>query len=258
MTTIFIITIFLVVVATGIIFLVLVYQKKQIQYINEKKQLQATYEREILESKLEIQEQTFKTISQEIHDNIGQVLTLVKLNINTMSGANANVLQNKINDSRKLITKAIQDLRDLSKSMNTDNVIDSGIASAVGYELELIRKTGEYKIEYNVAGKEYRLRDQQELIVFRIVQEALHNTLKHARATQISVDINFGLKEFVLSVADNGIGFSREEKLESKMRSGSGLKNMENRAKMINGTFNFTTSGKGTTILITLPVETTI
>ncbi|HVZ96642.1 MAG TPA: hypothetical protein VG847_07190, partial [Chitinophagaceae bacterium] len=86
MTTILIITIFLVAVATGIIFLVLVYQKKQLQYINEKKQLQAAYEKEILESKLEIQEQTFKTISQEIHDNIGQALTLVKLNINTMPG----------------------------------------------------------------------------------------------------------------------------------------------------------------------------
>ncbi|HVZ95303.1 MAG TPA: ATP-binding protein, partial [Chitinophagaceae bacterium] len=169
-----------------------------------------------------------------------------------------NALANKINDSRALITKAIQDLRDLSKSINTDNVIDSGIASAVEYALELIRKTGEYRIEYNVSGREYRLQDQQELILFRIVQEALHNTIKHAKATQINVDINFGPAEFALSVADNGMGLHQTEKRNDKMRAGSGLKNMENRAKMINGTFTFTSTGKGTRILITLPIETTI
>src|SRR5215216_148874 len=84
-TPIIIITLFLLIVAIGIIMLVLVYQKKQLQYLREKEQLKVTFEKEILESKLEIQEQTLKNISQEIHDNIGQVLSLAKLHINTMS-----------------------------------------------------------------------------------------------------------------------------------------------------------------------------
>ncbi len=72
------------------------------QYIGEKKQLKITFEKEILESKLEIQEQTLKNISQEIHDNIGQVLSLVKLNINTMNCNEPVQIQTKINDSRQL------------------------------------------------------------------------------------------------------------------------------------------------------------
>ena len=84
-TSIFIVTMFLIIVSTGIIMLVLVYQKKQLQYLREKEQLKVTFEKEILGSKLEIQEQTLKNVSQEIHDNIGQVLSLAKLNINTMS-----------------------------------------------------------------------------------------------------------------------------------------------------------------------------
>jgi|SRR5690242_16392058 signal transduction histidine kinase len=256
MITIFIITIFLVAVATGIIFLVLIYQKKQLQYIAEKKQLQVTYEKEILESKLEIQEQTFKNISQEIHDNIGQVLTLVKLNINTMATAEPPALQNKISDSRNLITKAIQDLRDLSKSMNTDLVIEAGLTQAIEYESELIKKTGGYEIEYNITGNVYRLQNQQELILFRLVQEALNNIIKHAKATRIKIAIAFEPNIFTLHVTDNGVGFSAGELKLNPVR-GSGLRNMENRAKMINGNFTCTSvPGKGTSIFIALPIET--
>ena len=257
MITILIITAFLVVVATGIILLVLVYQKKQLQYINEKKQLQVAYEKEILESKLEIQEQTFRNISQEIHDNIGQVLTLVKLNINTMSTAGPVAFENKINDSRTLITKAIQDLRDLSKSMNTDHIIEAGLVSAIEYEVELVRKAGEYKIEFHVAGKPYRLQNQQELILFRIVQEAVHNIMKHARATLINIEVKYEPAMFRLVVADNGIGFNYELLRNDSTKKGSGLRNIENRAKLINGNCIFSSiPGKGTTISISLPATT--
>src|SRR6187551_1859556 len=88
--------------------------------------LKAQYERTLFQSQLEIQEQTFRNISQEIHDNIGQVLSLAKLNLNTMDCNNPEALQVKINDSKQLISKAIQDLRDLSRSLNTDYVVEMG------------------------------------------------------------------------------------------------------------------------------------
>src|SRR3984885_1089355 len=182
MISIFIITALLLIVAIGIIMLVLVYQKKQVQYFREKEQLKVTFEKEILESKLEIQEQTLKNISQEIHDNIGQVLSLAKLHINTMNCNEPISLQDKINDSRNLIGKAIQDLRDLSKSLNTDYVNELGLIRSVEYELELIQKTGSYEIQLDIEAKPYRLEEQQELIFFRIVQEALHNIIRHAKA----------------------------------------------------------------------------
>src|SRR3954451_17379772 len=118
-TPILIITLFLLIVAIGIIMLVLVYQKKQLQYLREEEQLKVAFEKEILESKLEIQEQTLKNISQEIHGNIGQMLSLAKLTINTMDCREPKMLQEKISDAKQLISKSIQDLRDLSKSLNT-------------------------------------------------------------------------------------------------------------------------------------------
>lgn len=258
MIPIFIITAFLVIVAIGIIVLVLVYQKRQLQYIGEKKQLKASFEKEILESKLEIQEQTLKNISQEIHDNIGQVLSLVKLNINTMDGNDPLQLQNKITDSRDLITKAIQDLRNLSRSLNTDYIVDSGLTKALEYELDMIKKTGVYEVVFETEGQPYRLQNQQELILFRIVQEALNNILKHATATLIEVKILFAPELFILKIRDNGVGFDASQ-LENNEHGqfGLGIKNMNNRARIINSRFELTsTLEKGTSITLALPLQT--
>ena len=82
LTPIILVTVLFFIVAAGIIVFVLIYQKKQLQYMSERKQLKADYDKEILESRLEIQEQTMKSISQEVHDNIGQVLSVAKLNLN--------------------------------------------------------------------------------------------------------------------------------------------------------------------------------
>ncbi|MDQ6901602.1 MAG: histidine kinase [Bacteroidota bacterium] len=257
---IFIITIFLLIVATGIIMLALVYQKKQVQYLREREQLKVVYEKEILATQLEIQEQTFKNISQEVHDNIGQVLSLVKLNINTMDTNDPAQLRTKINASKELITKAIKDLRDLSKSLNTDYVKDLGLERSIEYELEMIKNSGTYEIQFDVKGNKYRLESQRELILFRIVQEVLHNIIKHAKATSIAMALSYDPAKFSLTVTDNGVGFDASE-IDSNNPNGCGLgiRNMYNRAKIINGAFKLTsTLGAGTTITLTLttPTET--
>ena len=88
--------------------------------MREKEQLKVDFEKQILESKLEIQEQTFRNISQEIHDNIGQVLSLAKLTINTMDVNDTTILKTKIDNSKSLVGKAIEDLRNLSRNLNTE------------------------------------------------------------------------------------------------------------------------------------------
>ena len=241
----------------GIIFTV-IHKKKQQSNKKEKQILQSQFQKELLQTQLEIQEQTLKTISQEIHDNIGQVLSLVKLNINTMNCDEPKLLHEKINDSKSLISKAIHDLRDLSKSLNTDYVTELGLMRAVEYELEMIQKTGSYQIQFNIEGKSYRLEEQQELILFRIVQEALHNIIKHAKATAIDVQLIFKPEMFALKICDNGVGFdSAQLETNNYKTHGLGIKNMYNRAKVINTDFKLLSSlDKGTTILLTLPLQT--
>src|SRR3954465_10865734 len=92
--------------------------------------LKARYERTLFESQLEIQEQTFRNISQEIHDNIGQVLSLAKLNLNTMHVGDPDNSKDKISNTTELLTKAIKDLRDLSRLLHPDYLQEMGLENS--------------------------------------------------------------------------------------------------------------------------------
>lgn len=250
---ILVITLFLVIVAIGIIMLVLLYQKKQIQNSREKEQLKVLFEKEILESKLEIQEQTFKNISQEIHDNIGQVLILARLTVNAMECNDQNNLKERIGNTNELLGKALQDLRNLSKSLNAENIAEIGLVKSIANEVELIKKTGKYNVNLKLEEISFALSHQHEVIVFRIFQEILNNIIKHSNATEINVEMAGLADRLVLQVADNGQGFDPfAEKKEAQ--PGSGIRNMKNRASMIGAHLSLTSEvGNGTVITMTLP-----
>ncbi len=254
--TIVIGTFVLIILGVYIIIFYLSYERKKRIHNNEKRLLQSQFTQTLLQTQLEIQEQTIKNISQEIHDNIGQVLSLAKLNINTMNCDDPVALEGKINDSKHLISKAIQDLRDLSRSLNTDYVIEMGLLRSIEYELELIKRTGTLETVLQIEGSTYRLERQQELILFRIVQEILHNIIKHAKATVIDVFVKFEPAMFMLTVKDNGVGFDTGKlKVEDYSNLGLGIRNMHNRAKMINTDFIMNSSaGNGVTVLLQLPI----
>jgi len=93
-------TLVFLVLAGFVIFFLVMYMRRKTKNILEKEQMRSQFQRELLQSQLEIQEQTLKTISQEIHDNIGQVLSLAKLNLNTMEIDKKEELQEKIVDSK--------------------------------------------------------------------------------------------------------------------------------------------------------------
>ena len=119
-TTIISVTLGFLLLAGFIIFFIVINRFRINRYIMEKKNMETKFQQEILQTQLEIQEQTLKNISQEIHDNIGQALSLAKLNLNTMQVTNDEGLQQKILNSKELVSKAIVDLRDLSRSHDTE------------------------------------------------------------------------------------------------------------------------------------------
>ncbi|MFL5810636.1 MAG: sensor histidine kinase [Flavisolibacter sp.] len=222
------------------------YQKRRRQYMEEKKQ----FHEELLRTQLEIKEQTLKNISQEIHDNIGQTLSLVKLNLNTMDLKKAEALEQKIGYSKELVSKAIIDLRDISRSLNTDSILSAGLLKAIESELTMLEKAGVYSTELLVKGPSTRLDEKKELILFRIVQEAIQNIIKHANATHIDVKAEFSSQQFTVSVEDNGKGIQADR----ENSEGSGLRNMKSRALLIGGNFEIQSNHGGTQIKITVPI----
>lgn len=248
--------IFLLLAVLFIIFLSISVQRRKVLQM-EKKQLQSQYEQELLRTQLEIQEQTLKTISQEIHDNIGQVLSLAKLNLSRMDISKQDQLQEKIADSKKLVSKAIQDLRDLARSMNTDNITAMGLANAVGSEVEMLRKAG-FAVSFDVNGNITKQDPQKELILFRIIQEVFNNVIKHAEANTITVMITYAEMILTISVTDNGKGVDLNLiNGYDKADNGLGIRNMHNRARLIGADFKMSsTLTEGTEVILTLPINT--
>lgn len=233
-----------------IVYFLMAYRYKQKKNLQEKLDLINAFQQELLRTQLEIQEQTFKTISQEIHDNIGQVLSLAKMNLATSDIEQEHKSAEKVFTAKDLVSKAIQDLRDLSRTLNTETIVSMGLLKAVETELQLIQKTASLETAMNVDGTVSRLEPQKELILFRIVQEALHNVIKHSNAHQVTVDALYSNQYLYLKISDDGHGFNITEET-----AGSGLRNMQSRAKLIGAEWNISSNGQGTLINISIPIN---
>lgn len=235
--------------AVFIIFIVLLFNRRRNKLISDKTALQALHSQALLQTQLEIQEQTLKTISQEIHDNVGQVLSLAKLNLNTLDLDTGSSREEKIDKSIQLVSKAINDLRDLSRSLNGDKIADLGLRDAIDNELKIIQNTGVLQTSLTIDGLPYPLQSQQEMVIFRIVQESLNNAVKHSKAKNINILIEYRPSHCSITIADDGKGF--DANLLEATQSGIGLKNMQNRASLINAYFSIESApGKGTKLFI--------
>jgi two-component system NarL family sensor kinase len=231
------------------------YNQRKRMHHKEREKFQQT----LLQTQLEIQEQTLKNISQEIHDNVGQVLTLAKLNLAT-TVIEETATAEKIKTSQQLIGKAIQDLRDLSRSLNTDYVEEMGLMRSVEYELELLKKTGSVETCFNINGAIVKFDKQKELILFRIVQEAIHNVIRHADAENINVTVVFSSDAMNICIEDNGKGFNLKPLTDpGNTTFGLGIRNMHARATLIGARFSMDSEPeKGTKLYLQLPINETM
>ncbi len=182
-----------------------IFQRRQLQNSQEKAALQAQFEHEILNVENEIKEETMRYISRELHDNVVQMLSLVKIQLNNLQ--QDATLASKITQPKEYLTAAIGDLRALSKTLNTDNILHEGLAKTIGFELKRIEKATALFIEWREQGEIYRLNAKQEIVVFRIFQELIQNILKHAHAKNIKVLLEENDSFFKIEVEDDGVGF---------------------------------------------------
>jgi signal transduction histidine kinase len=219
------------------------YQKKRSNHLAQQKQLQANFQKELLKSQIEIQEQTLNNTSREIHDNITQVLSFVKLNLGLLNNSLDDEKKARVNENRELVSQTINDLRNLSKSMSFEHISSYGLIKTLETETERLSRSGIINVIFDVEGDVYSLGEQRELVIFRIFQEAVNNTLKYAKAANLKISLYYTAQMFNLLIEDDGAGFNAE-KVDNK--GGSGLRNIENRAALVGATVSIDSSpGKG-------------
>lgn len=250
-----IVAVIIILLFLGILFLMMLlyYQNKKKKFLQEKQLLQANFNQQLLQSQLEIQEQTFNDISQEIHDNVGQVLSLAKVQVNIITESNE-MNPEMLNDVKNNIGKAMSDLRDIAKSLSNERIKNISIHAAVINEAERITKSGVMGVKVNVDGSQKEMNQQKKLVLFRIVQESIQNIIKHAHATEIIISFNYGPDMLCTVIKDNGRGFEVQEALKNS--NGLGLANIKSRALIAHGNSMIESSpNTGTKITINMPYE---
>jgi signal transduction histidine kinase len=239
LTVIIAVIVILVFIALFVMVMLVYFNNKKLRDIREKEKMKQDYEQALLQTQLEVQEHTMRQISQEIHDNVGQVLSLVNLNLKTMSAYEAD----KINNTSELVNKAITDLRNLSRSLNPENIARQGIIQVLRNELNQLEATGRYHTSLDVED-ELALPPNRTVILYRMIQEMISNIIRHSEATEVKASVT----KTSLSISDNGKGFSAGN--DSK---GIGLQNLKQRAATIGGSLEVNTiAGKGTIITFNL------
>lgn len=234
-----------------IITIIVLYKKRQAQLEKNINEIKEQQEKIVLNAKLEIQEETFRHISREIHDNINLSLTLAKLNLNTLNLNEVERIPNKIQNSIDLLSRSIIELSDISQSLNADFIIKNGLLKALQDEILRIKQIDLFDISYKIEGTPKYMDSQKELLIFRMIQESIKNIIKHSGAKHVDLTLDYNESFLSISIKDDGIGFDPEKKTERKE---AGLNNIRTRIKLLNGHLTiYSTPFSGTLINFSIP-----
>ncbi|MBL4745593.1 MAG: histidine kinase [Flavobacteriaceae bacterium] len=224
------------------------FQKKKVGYITKQREIQQQFEEELTKSKIEIREQALQNISWEIHDNVGQLLSVARMQLNIVEASLPVNQQEKIRETNDLIGSSLIELRSLAKSLNPEVIKNLGLIDSIQMEVQRFNKLNFIKTALTVVNTPLFIQPDHEIILFRILQEFCNNTLKYSKGSSLNIEL-FYLEESLHIVAkDNGIGFNTQEKSK---QHGIGLLNMKSRSKLIGAQLELTSVlGEGTQLSI--------
>ncbi len=207
---------------------------------------------------MDAQESERRHIARELHDEIGQALTIVKINLQTMQRVSDPALTvQRAEESIKIVELTLQQVRNLSLSLRPSLLDDLGLIAAVRWYLDRQSKSAGFALQFNADPLTKRPPSEIETACFRIVQEAITNIIKYSGAKEVDVAMRQVDKSLELIIRDTGIGFDVKSAQAKAAGGGSlGLLSMAERVALIGGTFDIGSEpGKGTEICARLPME---
>jgi PAS domain S-box-containing protein len=203
----------------------------------------------------QVQEEERKRIAYELHDDTAQYLSILKMQIGALADSEeiqSPKVKEKLQFLEKDADRAFNDVRRYSHELRPTTLEHQGLVAALEQIADDFNKLGQLTVEVHLEGMEPELSEETKLGFFRVAQEAINNTRKHAKASQVNIDIRFNHKNLMMIVSDNGEGFNAKEALRKSSGKGSlGLLSMRERADLINADLKIESeSGKGTKVTI--------
>ena len=218
--------------------------------------------RELSQQLVAAQEEERRKLSRELHDHVGQMLTALRMElgrVDRISAGNTR-LATAVAECRQLVDEMVRIVRDLALGLRPSMLDDIGLQPALEWQARDFSRRYSVPVDLEVEGDLDALSDQHRTCVYRVVQEALTNTIRHARARHVVINVHAGVEELILSVTDDGVGVPSTPLGASDAalrRGGLGLRGIEERVRELNGTAEMrSAAGRGSTLTIALPLAT--
>lgn len=227
-----------------VIYIFYYYKKSELLFDKQKKEAQ--FQQELTNAIIEMKETTLSYIGQELHDDLGQKMSVAKLMINHgLEDENGNQKE-ILTEINEIIGESIRDIRSLSKSFITEQIENLGLIRSIQKEVSRIDRLQLMQISFEHNAEATNIDAKDGLILFRIIQESINNALKHSRAKNMKISLQDEPNSVEIILIDDGIGFEKDAN-----KKGSGLISMQKRANLIHTDFHLkSTTGKGTEIRI--------
>lgn len=207
--------------------------------------------REYLQALVDEKERTMYTISLELHDNISQMLNVARMNIHWLEDIALNENVPLVQKVGEILDSVIIDTHNIGHMLNTEYLKKKGLISSLKETVIWLNTAKKIKCELTIEGQTKKFRPQTEVMIFRIAQEAIQNTIKYAQAGKMEIRLAYNTGDFEMSVADNGNGFDYHSPV---FKEGVGMISMRQRTRIIEGKLSIVSApGKGTIVSVAIP-----
>ncbi len=221
---------------------VIAFQRRKNRFLTERFEAERRFQKELANSQIEIQEQTLKNIAWELHDNVGQLLSVANIQLNILLNSLTGEKREQVAETKGIIQETVQEIRSLSKVLNNDVVLKNGLLKSLEVELNRFERLGYLTASLKIVGDVVPINNATGIIIFRILQEFLSNVLKHAKASKLFVLLEYKETFLEITATDDGVGFDSSLPSDS-----SGMETMKSRAALLQAPFSITSEvGRGT------------
>ncbi len=240
-------------IALGVIVLIQQFKKNLYREQFEQEELRRRHQAELMRSNIMVQEQERKRISQDLHDDLGAVLSIIRMHLlqaERKYGQLNDELPADLQNIRSLTENAIESMRRISHELMPPQLERFGVLETLEQACEQLTATGKISCEFTADERtgEYITDELMSLTLYRVCMELINNTIKHAGATQLKLHVSGSKAGVEVSYSDNGKGM-----VPGYSGSGSGLKNMHSRVHFLGGEIRIDKEKSGFGVSITLP-----
>jgi two-component system NarL family sensor kinase len=252
-------TLGMLVMAIGLVVFIVFHQRRVIRYQMQLQKMEEEQQKILLNASIRWQEEERQRIAADLHDDAGPLLATARLYLNeNLLKQDINTQLQSIYNAKQIIDDTIQLIRNISHSLMPPTLKNFGLESAINDLFQKISGTGSINASCRFHDYRQRLRPEQELLIFRVVQELVNNILKHSNSSFIHLTQNYTEEKFYLRLHHDGRGITQQdfEKM-NKSSLGLGLKNIQSRMKVLHGGINFEKDLSQTYYKVTMevPVE---